>query len=440
MLILRNLLLFVVPLGAAVALFVMARQSSEAPMQHDDAAVAVSVRVTTLSADPVTPTIVGHGVVAPSVTWRAVSRVAGTVTALDPRLDEGEILPAGTELATIDETDYALALAQAEAAHAAAEAELVEMRMTETNLQGMLALERETLTLQEADTARQRALIESGTTARTTLNASERTLLAQRSRVEDMEGDLRLIPARVERLTAEVARLDADVKAAAANLARTRLILPVEARVASVEVEAGEYVATNATLATLEGVAEAEIVVRLPEGAFARFAALAGGATTSLSAEVSSMAGGVERRWPAKVLRKTGSIAGDSRSVGVVVGVEDPLGRRPGAASPPLYTGSFVDVTLTAPAVHDRVAIPLSALRNGAVYLADEADRLQVIAVEIEARQGDWAVVAPGLLAAGDRVVLDDIVPAVEGMPLAPVESDVAGPALSVAVIRSEAQ
>lgn len=424
---LRNLLLFALPFGAAIAFLVSAVQGGRTPAQSAEAAMALPVRVMTLQAGAVTPSVTGHATVEPALTWRAVVEVPGRIVRLAPRLRQGAILPAGAELARIDEVDYRVALDRAEASLVAARAERAEAEADGVNLRATLALERETLALQEADTERQRELIRSGTTSRTTLNAAERTLLAQRVRVEDLEGSLRRLPARIDRLTALVAVAEADVAEAAEDLMRTRIALPVEARVASVEVEAGEYVAANTTLATLDGIARAEIVARLSEGAFQRFASLAGldGRTDALpgvTAEVSAVIGAERTTWPAEVLRTTDAVAGDSRTIGVVVAVDDPLGRRAETPRPPLRKGAFVDVTLSAAPVERRLAVPLGALRDGRLYLADAGDRLRIERVEVALRQGEWAVLAPGALRSGDRVVLDDVVPAVAGRPLAPVE------------------
>ncbi|MEM9764141.1 MAG: HlyD family efflux transporter periplasmic adaptor subunit, partial [Pseudomonadota bacterium] len=379
----RNLALFALPLGAAVAVFLMAAEGGRAPARVSTGDAGTPVRVLTVREHAVTPTIVGHATVQPEVTWRAVAKVAGTVTELDARLRQGAILPAGTLLAEIDPADYRTELQRAEAALASARAELMEAEADRAKTAAMLELERKALDLQQADTERQRALIRSGTTARTTLNASERTLLAQQLKVQDLAGQLDGLPARLDRLAAQVAMAEADVARAEQDLARTRIEVPFDAQVASVEVEEGEYVTANTSLATLDGIERVEIVARLREGAFEQFAQLAGlddrvEMLAGLTAEVVARAGGGEFVWPAEVLHMTDGVAGDSRTIGVVLSVVDPLGQT-STRRPPLRKGSFVTVRLSAAPIEGRLAVPLSALRNGRVYIADAGDRLRIV-------------------------------------------------------------
>jgi hypothetical protein len=60
--------------------------------------------------------------------------------------------------------------------------------------------------------------------------------------------------------------------------------------------------------------------------------------------------------------------------------------------------------------------VPRHALHLDRVYLVD-GDRLVIKPVEIESLLPDYAVIGAGL-APGDRVVVSDLVPAIDGMRL----------------------
>jgi hypothetical protein len=65
------------------------------------------------------------------------------------------------------------------------------------------------------------------------------------------------------------------------------------------------------------------------------------------------------------------------------------------------------------------LVVPASAIHQGVVYLADDDDRLQRQSVTVAWQQGELAVVSGGL-EPGDRLILDDLIPAIEGMLLSP--------------------
>ncbi len=64
--------------------------------------------------------------------------------------------------------------------------------------------------------------------------------------------------------------------------------------------------------------------------------------------------------------------------------------------------------------------MPRSALHDGHVYLVDGEKRLERRAVTFEFFQSDFASVKDGL-EGGESLVLSDLVPAMDGMLLAPV-------------------
>ncbi len=58
-------------------------------------------------------------------------------------------------------------------------------------------------------------------------------------------------------------------------------------------------------------------------------------------------------------------------------------------------------------------------MHDGEVYRVTGEDRLDRQPVEVAFRQSDLAVIAGGL-SAGDRVIVDDPVPAIDGSPVLP--------------------
>ena len=126
-----------------------------------------------------------------------------------------------------------------------------------------------------------------------------------------------------------------------------------------------------------------------------------------------------DSRWPGKLTRITSSLDPVTRTVQAVVTVEEPYRRANPPARPPLVRNMFVQASITAPTPEPVIVVPASAVHQGEVYLADSDDRLKRQPVTLAWQQGELAVISSGL-ESGDRLILDDLVPAIEGTPLAP--------------------
>jgi hypothetical protein len=88
----------------------------------------------------------------------------------------------------------------------------------------------------------------------------------------------------------------------------------------------------------------------------------------------------------------------------------------------------YVQVELRGRPRPGTLVVPRVAVHRGpdgrpAVYVADADDRLRIRPVDTGTTQGDLTVIADGL-APGDRVVATDLIPAIEGMLLAPTPDE----------------
>jgi hypothetical protein len=83
----------------------------------------------------------------------------------------------------------------------------------------------------------------------------------------------------------------------------------------------------------------------------------------------------------------------------------------------------FVEVELRGRPYPDRIVVPRASIRAGRVYVAGVENRLVIRPVAVEFVQGEEAILASGL-DAGERLVVSDLIPAIEGMLLAPQPAD----------------
>jgi multidrug efflux pump subunit AcrA (membrane-fusion protein) len=419
-----------IALGLAAAAWMVA--SAPGPAQVAGAAPALPVRVLTVAAQEVRPTATAWGNLRAAETWIAVAEVQGEVVWRHPDLEPGRMIAAGTEVLRIDPADYELALAQAEADLAALAAEAAQLDAEEANTGRIVELERERLALAEADLARTRSLAAQGTVPQARADEAERATLLARRTVAELENALALVAPRRARIAAQTARTEAALDRARRALERTALATPFDLRVTEVGAERYQTVAPGQVLIRGDGIAAAEVVAHLPIDSFRR---LLGGLPEGMSlarmmrdgpaAQIEVSLGPLSdagQTWPARVVRIEGALDARARTVPVVVRVEDPYEGADPPRRMPLVPNMQVGLSFAGAPLAGAIAIPETAVHGGMVRLAGADDRLELRPVALGFAQDGRVIVAAGL-APGDRVVLDDIAPAIPGMALAPLEA-----------------
>jgi len=92
----------------------------------------------------------------------------------------------------------------------------------------------------------------------------------------------------------------------------------------------------------------------------------------------------------------------------------------------------FVQVVLCGKPHRARLLVPRSAVRAGAVLVVDRDNRLRRRPVKVLFSQGWISVIDQGLTP-GERILVSDLVPAVEGMRLQPIVDKALAAGLSTA-------
>ncbi|MAX74535.1 MAG: efflux transporter periplasmic adaptor subunit, partial [Nioella sp.] len=349
-----------------------------------------------------------------------------------PDLEPGRLIPEGTEVLRIDPADYELALAQSRADLAALEAERAQLDAEAENTARILALEQDRLRLAEADLERTRRLAEQGTVPQARADEAERATLLARRTVAELENSLTLIPSRAARITAQVARSEAAIARARRSLERTALTTPFDLRVTEVNAERFQTVAPGQVVIRADGIAAAEVVAHLAIDSFRSLLGDAPVGTTLAEMMREGPAARIDMTlsplsdpaqiWPARVVRIEGALDARARTVPVVVTVDDPY---EGADPPrrlPLVPNMQVGLTFQGTPLTGVMAIPEAALHAGMVRVVGPDDLLELRPVTAAFTQDGRVIITEGL-SPGDRVVIDDIVPAIPGMALTPVEA-----------------
>lgn len=405
------------PIVIGVLALLLLKGSKDAPLRVETEPPARVVRTISVARVDLRPVAEAYGVVQPAHVWTAVAQVSGRVVEMHPRLQDGEILPAGTLLFRIDPVDYELALAQRQA-------QLAELGMQQQNTANLLAIEQRNFELAQQEARRLQKLADKGTTSRSNADEAERAMLSSRTALQNLKNTLALLPSQRRVIEAQLAQAERDLE-------NTRVRAPFNLRIAGLAMETDQYVSTGQKLFEGDGVDRSEVVAQVgfsslrhlfmghgdqaPEaaqfsdGGLSRYA--------DLQAVIDMDMGDYSAQWQAEFVRFTDSIDSETRTIGAVVALDKPFEKIIPGRRPPLSKGMFVNVRLIGRAQPGQLVVPRSAIRNGRVMVIDPQDRLAIVAVEVLYHQGDISVIGSGL-EAGQQVVVSDLIPAVEGMRL----------------------
>jgi multidrug efflux pump subunit AcrA (membrane-fusion protein) len=425
-------LLIIPALGVGVLALVLMMRGREGPPERPDQEVTRTVRVIAVPRTAVVPRAVGYGEVRPGRVWQAVAQVGGRIVELSPRVREGEFASAKTVLVRIDRADSDLQVKAAEARIASLAAQLAETDIREETLQASLAIEKASLGLAESELARLRKLAEKGTVPKADVDREERNVLTQKLRVQDLESNLKLLEPQREVTKAELERERSNLALAKLSVMRTEIAAPFDLRIGQVKVEQDQVVQPGQTLFSADGTDTSEVTAWIPLSGvrhvlapgMAKVVALTEledlPRQLGLTATIHAPAGAGQVIWPGKVVRVRG-IDNQTRTLGIDVAVAKPYeGVVPGKR-PPLVPDLYVRVDLRAEARPDQVVVPRSALHEDRVYLVGGDGRLRIAEVDVAFVQDEHAIIEAGL-AGGESLVLTDLVPAIEGTRLEPVE------------------
>ena len=381
--------------------------------------------------------VTGFGYVEPTETWEAISEVSGVIVAIHPELKRGTFVAKGDLLVKIDPQAYGLAASRGEANVTNVEAQLIELRQDKANTEKLIKIEQQSLTLAKQEVNRKRDLFKKGYVSASELDLEEKALLAQKSSIENLMNRLELYPAKQKALLAQKDSGVSSLSEAQLDIEKTVFRAPFDCRIAEVNAELNQYASAGTKLLKVINISAVEIPVQLAPSSFVNLLSKSPADKTFLdgdfdmddirntigiTASVSLPLFSKEAKWEARFMRTAESIDLDTGALTVYVAVQNPFEKIQPSKRPPLVPNMYCEVELQGAPRDNRFIIPINAVHNRNVYLVDEDNRLKKYPVVVEMVMKDMAVIHNGLTD-GDLVVTTDLVPAIEGMLLAPVIS-----------------
>ncbi|MBC7168284.1 HlyD family efflux transporter periplasmic adaptor subunit [Phenylobacterium sp.] len=427
----------VLAVGAAgSAALVLLRQQPQAEEPAPRAPVVQTVRLEARTGPVV---VTGSGVVRPRAEVALAAQVSGRAVYVSRDLVSGGRVAEGELLVRIDPTDYRNRVRQARAAVQQAEVELAQ-----TQEEARLARrEYERFQARESDRRDGPAGVDpddyasrfvpppgvSTTPQRQPPTVQPGGLLFREPQLQ--AGGLLFREPQLQAAQAGLDRARAQLEEAQIALARTEIRAPFDAVVRSKAIAVGGLVQPGQQLAQIYASDVLEVAVPLPDTTAILLPGLGGGETAPGSpAEAIIDYGAIDYAWAGRVDRLEGAVDERARTLTAVIQIPRPLTgarRVPGTggaesgpdvqAGPPpaLLPGQFAQVRIegAAPGVH--FALPRRAIGRGSQVWVVEDGRLRAVTARLIHTADDTALVQGGF-AEGDRVVVNEISGAVEGM------------------------
>ena len=427
--------IFFIPVIVGVLFVVTMVKNKQEPNRPEAKERSRAVSAITVEPMSVIPRVVGYGYVEPTDSWGAIPEVSGKVIEIHPELKRGAFFSKGDLLLRIDPVSYGLAETRGLASVMSVDAQLKELSQQKENTGRLIEIEKEALLLTEKELERKRKLTKKGYISQSDLDQEEKNLLNQQTTLKNLFNTLDLIPSQEKALLAQKDSDQSSLSEMQLDIERTIIRAPFDCRISEVNIELGEFAQVGSTIVKAINIAEVEIPVQLPPSEFVNLLALpfdaakiiAGGLDMDKVREMIGVKAEVrlpmfhrEAVWQGVFRRTSESVDLETGALTIYVAVQHPYEKMKPGVRPPLVPNLYCEVELRGAPREAKFVVPIRAVHNGTVYLSNSEGRLESRTVVVDMVMGDFAVIGTGL-AAGDTIILTDLVPAIEGMLVQPV-------------------
>lgn len=407
----------VIILAFAVLAVAIKSRLSRAPIESQP--FLPLVEVSELKQQPISPVVHGYGVVLPAESWKGIAEVSGKVIEKNPRLKSGFEISQDEVLLRLDDTDYQIKLAQARANSAQAQISLDKLSQNRRNLQRSLNVEKEKLVLLEKDMQRKQQLKAKGLTADADIDSQKRTLLAQDAVIQNIENELELLPSEIEVAKAKLDAALAQEQDAKRDIEKTVLRASTDLYIEDVDVSLQQWVNAGTTLASgyVPGSLELHAnfspldVQRLLLASNVGSEALNSGQfLTGLTGSAEWKDGENNFQWPA-VVTQIGNVIDDKTANILVVMAFSHSDKTPYQPQ----KGMLAEAVIQGES-RSQYIVPQKALHGESIYLIHSGDNhVYQQRVKTLFRKDGFAAIS-GEFASGDHIVLNDLLPFIDGM------------------------
>jgi multidrug resistance efflux pump len=354
------------------------------------------------------------GTVVPRESLKLVAQVRGAIVDMSPAFKEGSFIKKGTRLIQIDQRTYELEVKRCSVQIKQTEAELKRLKQEMVNLQSRVKIAKSDVTLAENEYLRLKKLIQRKVIAQSQLDKSEQAYLASLERLQALENQLALIGPQKEQLIAARDMAEVMYEQAKLDLERSVIDTAFDGWVLEKGVEVGQHVTVGQQLGSIYRSGKLDIEVRIPAKDFKWFSASLG-QNTPVAADVLYENAGQNHTWSGHVARVMAMMDERTRTLPMVIEVDEPAIDEQTKNYFRLRPGMFVTIRIKGKEIQEAFVMPRYVVYPGDVVYTVEDNRLRIKEVNILRSYKDLVIINGGLTE-GELIVKTPLSSVKDGM------------------------
>ena len=261
---------------------------------------------------------------------------------------------------------------------------------------------------------RLKKLIDRKVIAQSQLDKVQQAYLASLERLQALDNQLALIGPQKEQLIAARDMAQVMYQQAKLDLERSSLEAPYDGWVLDKGIEVGQHVNVGQQLGSIYKAGELDIEVNIPTKEF-KWLPSDLGVISSVAADVVFRNTGDEQVWKGHVARVKAKMDDRTRTLPVVIEVDEKVLSDGSESGMRLRPGMFVTIKIKGKSVNQAYVLPRYVIYPGDVVYTLNDDRLKVKEVGILRTYKDSVIVNQGI-SEGDQIIRTPLSGAVDGM------------------------
>ncbi len=372
------------------------------------------VEVFPARAEDVQIVVESFGTVEPRESLKLVAQVRGPVVEISPTFKEGNFIKKGTRLIQIDPRSYGLEVERRKVQIRQSEAELKRLKQEVVNLLSRVKIAKSDATLAKSEYLRLEKLIERKVIAQSQLDKSEQAYLASLARLQALENQRALIGPQKEQLIAARDMAKVLYEQANLDLERSGIDAAFDGWVLEKAIEVGQHVNVGQQLGSIYRSGQLDIVVRIPAKDFKWFPAGLG-QDTSVAADVLFENAGEHYTWSGHVARVKAMMDERTRTLPMVIEVDELATDEQKESSFRLRPGMFVTIKIKGKEIDQAFVLPRHVVYPGDVVYTVKDNHLKIKEVNILRSYKDSVIIIEGL-SEGELIIKTPLSSVKDGM------------------------
>jgi RND family efflux transporter MFP subunit len=354
------------------------------------------------------------GTVIPRESLKLVAQVRGAIVDISPAFKEGSFIKKGTRIIQIDQRTYELEVKRRSVQIKQTEAELKLLKQEMVNLQSRVKIAKSDVTLAENEYLRLKKLIQRKVIAQSQLDKSEQAYLASLERLQALKNKVSLIGPQKEQLIAARDMAKVMYEQAKLDLERSGIDAAFDGWVLEKSIEVGQHVTVGQQLGSIYRSGKLDIEVRIPAKDFKWFPAGLG-QDTAVAADVLYENAGQNYTWSGHVARVLAMMDERTRTLPMVIEVDEPAIDKQTKGYFRLRPGMFVTIQIKGKEIQEAFVMPRYVVYPGDVVYTVEDNRLRIKEVNILRSYKDLVIINGGLTE-GELIVKTPLSSVKDGM------------------------